>query len=199
MIPDITALKINIEGYWPEFYREYKDLLAIAAALDVQLKQTQKTVQSAHTNGFVYLADEDGIARYEKEFGIIPAADANLEDRRVEVVSRLNSRTPYTKRVLKRFLDNLVGADGYTMAVDYANHMVKIMIELKRKKQVASVSELLRRVLPANMDYVCQIRYNQLYMLKKFTFTELAKYKISDLKDDPEIKEIFVSRGGELI
>lgn len=199
MIPDITELKISVEDYWPEFYREYKELLAIAAVLDTQLKQTQETVQSAHINGFVYLANEDGIARYEKEFGIIPASDATLEDRRVEVLARLNSRTPYTKCVLKRFLDNLVGADGYTMSVDYANHMVKIMIELKRKKQVASVSELLRRVLPANMDFYCQIRYNQLYMLTKFTFTELTKYKISELKDDPEIKEIFVSRGGELI
>lgn len=196
---DFTKTTVGISRYWPDFYKDYPDLLAVAQAKEAALREAQAAVQAAYTNNFVYAADETGLAHYERELGIIPTTDATLEDRRVEILARLNARMPYTKRVLKRFLDNLVGADGYAMTIDAAAYTVILKIELKRKNQVASVASLLRKVLPANMSYAVQIRWNQVYMLSKLTFKELAAYKVSDLKENPEIKEIFINRGGVLI
>ena len=196
---DITEREISVASYWPPFFHEYQELMQIAISQDIELQECLKVMESIHHNNYAYTADIVGLARFEKLLGIIVPENATLEDRRIAIIARLNVRMPYTKRVLKRFLDNLVGTDGYTMSIDYANHKVTIKIELKRRNQVNAVNELLRKVLPANMLYDLQIRFNQWYMLTKFTYAELAQMTCYNLKNSPMVKEEYIRRGGVLM
>ena len=131
--------------------------------------------------------------------GILHKLDDSLEDRRVAILAKLNTRLPYTRRVLIQFFNNLVGADGYTLRIDYGRRMIFLKIELSRKNQVAAIARMLRQVLPANMMFDIKLKYNQVYMLKVFKPDELKTYTVGQIKVDERLKRDFLAKGGELI
>ena len=87
----------------------------------------------------------------------------------------------------------------YTLTIETSKYDVTVSVELTRKNQVNAVADLLRRIVPANMFCNVRVKYNQYYMLSKFTYAELKQFTYKDLKDNPEIKEIYLDRGGTIL
>ncbi len=196
---DLKTLSVDILRSWPPYLQEKLEMQELAETLNLSLKELYAAMDKAYRNFFVMTADEDGLARFEDYYGIQPRNDSTLEDRRLEILAKMQTRLPYTKRMLNQLLKALLGEDMYTLEIKTSEYLVKVTVELRRKNQVQSVADLLRRVIPANMNYEILIRYNQYYMLTKFTYEELAAYTCDEVKESPEIKEIYLERGGELI
>lgn len=190
---------IDVSKHWPEFLKEFEELQEIARIENEQLEKQAQEINLLGLASFVQNADVKYLPLFEQWWRITVPTNATEEDRRVAIITEMNKRMPYTKRLLKRFLDGLVGADGYVMDIVYAERRLNLLIELKRINQVEAVRKMLREVLPANMLYDIQIRYNQLYLFKKFTLGELKQYTLGQLLRDPNIRQIYVERGGELI
>lgn len=191
--------EIDILKYFPDWLKEYEELKAIFDAENIMLNLVFDDIKETCKGLFIKDASEDFIEKYEEWWGIIPPEGYTLDDRRLAILAEINMQLPYTKRTLKRFLDSLVGENGYTMDIQYEKRHIEVRIELKYKNQLESIRKLLRNVLPANMTFNAEIRWNQLYMLSKFTIEELRKYTLQDLKESPDIKRIFLERGGVLI
>ena len=183
---------------WPDYLHNYKEMQEINEVLAFAFKNYLSRTQRMYENHYVLTAHEDGIARFESELGIIPREDASLEDRRFEVLTKLRNRPPYTKRALKMLLDSLLGVGMYTLTIETSKYDVTVSVELTRKNQVNAVADLLRRIVPANMFCTVKVKYNQYYMLSKFTYAELKQYTYRDLRENPRIKEIYLERGGKL-
>lgn len=196
---NLLALPREVIRLWPDYLHGYQEMQEINRILALEFTNYTSRLQQVYENQFVYTANEDGIARFESELGIYPREDANLEDRRFEVLTKLRNRPPYTKRTLKLLLDSLLGIGMYDLKISTNNYMVSVAVELKRKNQVNALADLLRRVIPANMFFKIQIKYNQYYLLTKFTYAELKKYTYQDLRENPQIKEIYLDRGGILV
>lgn len=188
----------DIIRLWPDYLHSYREMQEINETLAFAFKNYLSRTQRMYENHYVMTAHEDGIARFEAELGIIPRDDASLEDRRFEVLTKFRNRPPYTKRALKMLLDSLLGVGMYTLTIETSKYDVTVSVELTRKNQVNAVADLLRRIVPANMFCNVKVKYNQYYMLSKFTYAELKQFTYSDLRDNPRIKEIYLERGGKL-
>lgn len=196
---DLTTLPVDILRSWPPYLQEKKEMQELAKTLKLSLRDLYTETDKVYHNFFVMTADEDGLARFEAYYNIQPRNDSTLEDRRLEILAKMQTRLPYTKRMLNSLLKALLGEGMYTLEIQTNNYLVRVVVELKRKNQVNSVASLLRRVIPANMGYEVVVRYNQYYMLTKFTYAELEGYTYQQLKEDPRIKEIYLERGGKLV
>ena len=81
---------------------------------------------------------------------ITPKGTATVEDRRLAILARINASLPYTYRQLENFLRNIC-ADDYTMTLDNENYTLTVLLSLSRQNQFDEVSNLLARVIPANL------------------------------------------------
>ena len=196
---DVTNQPTDLVRLWPPYLQNKKEMLEIARIAEIRQRKFQQETNKVYRNRFVMTADEDGLARYEKIYNIQVRNDSTIEDRRLEILTKMQTRTPYTKRLLNQLLKSLLGEGNYTLDIQPKQYTVEVTVELKRKNQVNSVSALLRRVIPANMGYEVQVRYNQYYMLTKMTYAELKKYKYNELMESPEIKQNYLDAGGTII
>ena len=190
---------MRIVEYFPDVISKSEHMRNLANADDLGLSLLKNDYDEILRNLYVETATVDGIERYEQMLGILHKLDDSLEDRRVAILAKLNTRLPYTRRVLIQFFNNLVGADGYTLRIDYGRRMIFLKIELSRKNQVAAIARMLRQVLPANMMFDIKLKYNQVYMLKVFKPDELKTYTVGQIKVDERLKRDFLAKGGELI
>lgn len=196
---DFTSYKTDLSKYYPEFLAEYEELKALGQAIEFELDEFHKQIESVHHNLMASTADEDGLKRFEKIYGLYPTDDATIEDRRLAILAKMTAKMPYTKRALATLLDSLVGEDGYTLRIETAEYMVYVAVELKRMNQINAISDLLRKVIPANMGYDLQIRYNQYYMLEPFAYSKTSSYTYEQLRSDTSIRDAFINQGGVLI
>jgi hypothetical protein len=190
---------MRIVEYFPDVISKSEHMRNLANAEDLGLSLLKNDYDEILRNLYVETATVDGIERYEQMLGILHKLDDSLEDRRVAILAKLNTRLPYTRRVLIQFFNNLVGADGYTLRIDYGRRMIFLKIELSRKNQVAAIARMLRQVLPANMMFDIKLKYNQVYMLKVFKPDELKTYTVGQIKVDERLKRDFLAKGGQLI
>lgn len=190
---------MRIVEYFPDAISKSEHMRNLANAEDLGLSLLKNNYDEIFKNLYVETATVDGIERYEQMLGILHKLDDSLEDRRVAILAKLNTRLPYTRRVLIQFFNNLVGADGYTLRIDYGRRMIFLKIELSRKNQVAAIARMLRQVLPANMMFDIKLKYNQVYMLKVFKPDELKTYTVGQIKADERLKRDFLAKGGQLI
>lgn len=190
---------MRIVEYFPDVISKSEYMRNLANAEDLGLSLLKNNYDEIFKNLYVETATVDGIERYEQMLGILHKLDDSLEDRRVAILAKLNTRLPYTRRVLIQFFNNLVGADGYTLRIDYGRRMIFLKIELSRKNQVAAIARMLRQVLPANMMFDIKLKYNQVYMLKVFKPDELKTYTVGQIKADERLKRDFLAKGGQLI
>lgn len=196
---DVTNQPTDLVRLWPPYLQNKKEMLEIARIAGIRQKKFQQETNKVYHNRFVMTADEDGLARYEKIYNIQVRNDSTIEDRRLEILTKMQTRTPYTKRLLNQLLKSLLGEGNYTLDIQPKQYTVEVTVELKRKNQVNSVAALLRRVIPANMGYEIQVRYNQYYMLTKMTYAELQEYKYNELMESPEIRQDYLDAGGTII
>lgn len=190
---------MRIVEYFPDVISKSEHMRNLANAEDLGLISLKNDYDEIFRNLYVETATVDGIERYEQMLGILHKLDDSLEDRRVAILAKLNTRLPYTRRVLIQFFNNLVGKDGYTLRIDYGRRMIFLKIELSRKNQVAAIARMLRQVLPANMMFDIKLKYNQVYMLKVFKPDELKTYTVGQIKADERLKREFLAKGGQLI
>ena len=190
---------MRIVEYFPGVIAKSDHMQNLANAEDLGLELISNDYDRLFKNIYVETANTEGIERFEQMLGILHKLDDSLEDRRVAILAKLNTRLPYTRRVLIQFFNNLVGKDGYTLRIDYGRRTIFLKIELSRKNQIAAISRMLRQVLPANMLVDIKLKYNQVYMLKVFKSSELNTYTVGEIKADERLKREFLSKGGQLI
>lgn len=196
---EVITFPIVTERHVPDFVRESKVMMAIYKAEDKALVQALWDINTLLNDGFIDTVEDPTLGLLEQWWKIPVPVNATLEDRRLAVQAKMAAKTIYTKRTLYQILVSLCGSDGFVLDVDTSNYMVKVLVELKSKNQVNVVLRMLHDILPANMLYDLQIRFNQWYMLTKFTYAELAQMTCYNLKNSTTIKEEYIRRGGVLM
>ncbi len=146
----------RITQHQPHYERGVFEFQEIAKTEDTELNLSTLQKDKVLANQFVLTADEDGIAMFEKLYGIIPESGDTLQFRREKILNRIQLQPPYTERFLRAQLDRILGAGTYTLIVDYNDYIIYINYNTESESISKEVSLVINKVKPVNMAYVTE-------------------------------------------
>lgn len=135
----------------PEFLNENIEINAIFDAIEPELILLQTRAEQLNKNIFPETADTNGLRQYEDWLGISYDRTLNLNERRIEILARLNETLPYTEIRLQRFLAGSLGWGNFKYYRDGA--FVKVSVKLDSGKSILTIIDMLERVLPMNLHF----------------------------------------------
>lgn len=172
---------VDVLDYLPKVVRTIKEFEVLGNAENPEINNLWLNNQLVLNNQFVATLDEDGCERWEKMLNISPKESSTLEDRRLAILARINASLPYTYRQLENFLRNICD-DDYTMTLDNANYTLTVLLNLSRQNQFDEVSNLLTRVIPANLICNVSLKYNQYKIIKPYRYRLLVNYTCREIR-----------------
>lgn len=170
--------------YLPEWLRDFREIKILCEKQQEQAEQLWEEVENLYNNSFVEDLNEEGCSKWEQMLDIRKKDSYTLEERKSLIASRIAEQRPYTFRSLNNMLRILCGEDGYTIALDHAKYSLKIKIALTSKNTYQDVSDLVKRVIPANLLCDIGLMYNTYGFLKGNKHREMAQYTYKQLRDE---------------
>lgn len=131
---------------------------------------------------FVQTATENGVKRYEKILSIVPKGTYTLDERKFNVLARMNEQLPYTEVQLNSLLTALCGEEGYFLKIDADAYEVIVKLALVNENNVDAVIELLDKIVPANMVRKVTL-FNTHNILSGFTHNQLSTYTHKEIRE----------------
>ena len=172
---------VDVLDYLPKVVRTIKEFEVLGDAENPEINNLWLDNQIVLNNQFINTLDEQGCARWEKMLDITPKGTATIEDRRLAILARINASLPYTYRQLENFLRNIC-ADDYTMTLDNENYTLTVLLSLSRQNQFDEVSNLLAKVIPANLICNVSLKYNQYKIIKPYRYRLLVNYTCHEIR-----------------
>ena len=176
--------QINVLDYLPPVVAETDEFKAIAQAENPELNNLWTEHDAVLDDQFIATMDETSCARWENMLNIKSANNDTLADRRFRILAYINADIPYTYKQLEIMLENLCGADGYTMQLQNTLYKLVVRVALSASKQYSEVEKLLKRTVPANMLIDLALLYNQHQTLAAFTHQQLSAFTHQQLRED---------------
>lgn len=175
--------QVDLLSYWMPCLRSLRDFIEVARAEEPEIRALLEAIDTSLNNFFIPIANEQGIARYERMLGIFPSEGEDLEARRFRVLSKWNDRLPYTEQELCSRLTSLCGEDGYELSIDYANYNLTVKVALTNQDILPMVRELLDKMVPCNMVTNLYLMYTTHEWLKEYTHQDLSRYTHKELTE----------------
>ena len=173
-------------NYHPEWLRDIKEIQVISEIQQEQSENISDALDSVWNNNFLSTLDENGCARWESMLGLKKAS--TLEERRAVIASKVVEIRPFTYGALKQMLNNILGEDGYWIALYPNTYTLVVSIKSEKMALISSVQDLLDRIVPANIVWsVAELLYNTHGMLQSLKHTELSEYTHEEVREDTSI------------
>jgi hypothetical protein len=174
----------SLIDYLPQVLQTIREFKALINAEQPEASDLWAAFEDVMDDQFIREATENGISRWEKVLSIVPQATRTLDERRFLILAKINEQAPYSFNALKARLDSLCGADGYEVTVSNQTYTLTVKVALTAKNSFGDVSELLQRVVPANMVIDISLKYNQHQTLAAFTNVQLSNYTHYQLRNE---------------
>lgn len=171
-------------NYLPLFMQNYPEMQSIMQSENEEFLQAKALHQRLIANRYVSTADTDGIARFEKFLNITPLDSDTLEERRFRCLSKWNRDIPYNYQKMLDRLNQLCGADGYALELNYTSQTLTARVVLQAKNSFAEIKTLLREMCPANLLIDVELMYNTHDQLSAYTHSQLAIYQHEQLRNE---------------
>lgn len=142
---------MNLIKYMPPFLKEVREFKEIFGAEDIQIEKLNNQINSMLREVIVKTAEDYGLRRYEKIYGITRPAET-LEARRMAILLKMNNRVAYTYKWLIQTLNEAIGAENYKITTDFNNYKMNIEIALNYTEAAELLKNDLVKQLPANIE-----------------------------------------------
>lgn len=179
------AKAVDLLSYWMPVLRSIRVFQEIARAEEQEITLLLSVIDKTLDNMFISTADEDGVARFEKIMGIIPADGEDLEVRRFRLQTKWHDQLPYTEAELHNRLKSLCGDGGYTLDISYNDYYLSVGVGLRSKENLTLVKELLANIVPCNLIVEAKLLYNTYDWLKEVTHDTLSASTHEQVKETP--------------
>lgn len=136
-----------ILDHYPPVIKQIKEIQQIAYAEDIEFEKLNSFINKVALNMFVTTADESGVARFEKMFGIVPQTTQTLEERRLHIMSK-----SCQGKISLGQLQNML--QEYSQGIRIVSHMDDFELEVVTNKDVIDKSviyKIVDEVLPLNI------------------------------------------------
>ncbi len=180
----IFIKEIHTEEHHPSTVKESREFKAIAKVENQEFNEVGELLQLIIDNYYIQTLTTYGLEQWEEILDLVPWATDTIEQRREAVELTLKSQLPYTLRQLKIMLANICGADGYTLDIDYNRYNVDIRVSLGVKRSRDLVENMVRQVLPMNLNYKVDLLYNRHIDLEIYTHETMEQWTHDDLQSE---------------
>lgn len=174
---------MDIKLYLPKFVRDYREIKETMEAEQPSVDEAWEDVGKVMNDQFVDTATESGIARYEKILGIKPKATHTLDERRFNILTKMNEQLPFTMETLENTLLQLCGKDGCSLFLNENAYALTVKLALTNENNIQAVTDMLNRMLPANM-VKSVVMFNTHLVLAQHTHGQLANYTYKDVREE---------------
>lgn len=176
--------EVNLLGYLPLFMQEYLEIRQIMLSENPEFQLVEDESEIIKNNQFISTCNENGICRYEDMLGIIPKSNDTLNERIIKVLIRWNNTLPYTIKALNAKLKIICSDKGsYEIIPDFNNYKITLIVSLSLNSQLVELEHILHDMLPANIDYLIKVMWNQHKTLIPYIHSQLS------IKTHKEIRE----------
>lgn len=169
--------------YLPLFVQDYAEIKEIMNAEQIDVINAWEYGEAAMNDQFIQDATKNGVERWESILRIKPKATFTMDERKFQILSRLNWKLPYTLESLRQALTALCGEDGYTVKLNPDKYELTVKLALTNENKIDAVVELLYNVLPANLVSSVKM-FNTHSILADFTHEQLAAYTHKQLREE---------------
>ena len=166
----------NIEKYLPGRFSQIEEFMSMCLSQNPEFENMEEIREKWLKNKFPTEADLDGIKIFEKILDIQPGANDSLEDRRFNVLTRLNQKLPYTWIQLHRMMAALCGWEGYELKLE--DFILTVYLAMDSQPKLHAVIDLLADVLPMH------ILINIIQAINWVTEVKARAYTIEDMNVD---------------
>lgn len=142
---------MNLIKYMPPFLKEVREFKEIFGAEDIQIEKLNNQINSMLREVIVKTAEDYGLRRYEKIYGITRPAET-LEARSMAILLKMNNRVAYTYKWLIQTLNEAIGAENYKITTDFNNYKMNIEIALNYTEAAELLKNDLVKQMPANIE-----------------------------------------------
>lgn len=178
------ATERKLIDYLPPFMREYREMEKIMEAEQPEFDLAWKRSEDALSDQFIMEATEYGVMRWESMLNITPKDTDTLDERKFRILAKLNQELPYTMTKLKESLTALSGADGFSINLQPEKYHIEIRLAVGNHSNYQAVTDLLIKMIPANMTQYVQLMYNTHIILSPFKHNYLAQYTHEQLRNE---------------
>lgn len=133
---------------------------------------------------FIHDMTEYGVKRWESMLGIVPQDTLTLDERKYNILVKINEQLPFTIRQLSNLLTTLCGADNFTIELTHTAYRLVVKLELAKQHMFDEVMKLLKKIVPANLILEVQILYNTHRTISAYTHGYLRKWTHDQLKKE---------------
>lgn len=144
---------IEIENYWARVVRDTAEFQQIADAENPEFNTVLKCLYNILKDGFINDLTENGAMRWEKILELPVSSTATLEERKVQILTYLSIRRPYTIRVLRAMLSAIMGEGNYTLNINNDTSTLTIALASTVEHMQEKIDELCARVIPQNLVF----------------------------------------------
>ena len=179
--------KADVLSYLPPVLQEVYEMQAVAQAENSQLDLLWQGAENLMDDQFIDSATENGVSRREKMLLLSPKESDTLPERKFRIQSAMSGRLPFTVWVLREQLNSLCGEGNYQLTVDNANYKVTVSLALAAQNEFDAVTELLKKMLPANLLIEVSVQYRRHSELTVWGHEDLAFYTHQYIREGGEL------------
>ena len=156
---DNLERNVKLERYYPNVIANADEFRQLSVLENDEFKTIREANCKWFYNTFVYKADLQGIKRWEDMLNLTSKSTETLEDRRINILIKLNSMLPYTIRRLQQILDIRYGENN---AIATTTKKYELLIDFNDETELvaSSMRAILRCIIPANLIFKIIISCN---------------------------------------
>lgn len=141
---------MSIKEYLPLYLQEIKEFDEICKTEDIEVENLTSKINELLNEIIVDYASNTGLSRYEKIYNI-KNISTDIEERRFNILNKMNGKGPFTLNWLNNKLKALVGEDNYKIDVDYNKYRIDISVSGIFQNIAETLNIDLKEQLPANL------------------------------------------------
>ena len=166
----------DINGYFPLHIENMEEFQQIATSYNDLIEEVWQELERTYDNNYLDTMDAVECSRHEEILGIHPNPGDSLDDRRRRIKGYYASDLPYTKLKLNESLKAMCGDGFYHLTVNTVEKTVTVGLELESVPMISIVTEILQRMVPADMVIRVYVIYNRYREFKTHTHGQLRAY-----------------------
>lgn len=141
---------IDIKEYWASVVAESLEFTAIADAENPEFNYLWEKIYGLVDEYFVRTATEYGVRRMEKILNLTPLSTDTLDQRKDNIIWKLNLKIPYTMTFLKNILASMVGEEN--RQVDFDNDTRTLTVKIREGlRDMTQLRKDLEKIIPADL------------------------------------------------
>ena len=174
--------EISLLDSLPQVYHPIADFRAMSNASGHELSKLYDHVKYIVDNSFIESSSEEIIGKWENYLRITPNGTDTLDERKFRILTKLNDCPPYTDQYLVNKLTEICGSDNFHIYKEYDQYKLTVEISLDSQANTNTVIDLVKSIIPANLELTVRTFRTRHYELEPFTHNDLAKYSQDDIK-----------------